>query len=87
MAYLLEYCPECKKEIKKLCKNNWPLREALEKKVEQILETPHHFKPLKKPLQNQRRVHILNCFILTYEILEEQKAVCLLKFAHHDKAY
>lgn len=87
MPYALEYCPECKKEVKKLCRNNGPLREALEKKVGQILSAPYHFKPLKKPLHNQRRVHILNCFVLTYEILEGQKSVRLLKFSHHDKAY
>jgi mRNA-degrading endonuclease RelE of RelBE toxin-antitoxin system len=87
MIYSLEYSLECKKEVKRLCKNNRPLREALEKKVVQVLEAPYHFKPLKKPLQNQRRVHILNCFVLAYEILEKQKAVRLLKFSHHDKAY
>jgi mRNA-degrading endonuclease RelE of RelBE toxin-antitoxin system len=87
MPYSFEYCPECKKEVKKLCKNSRPLKEALKKKVEQILESPHHFKPLKKPLQQQQRVHILNCFVLTYETEEEQKLVRLLKFLHHDKAY
>ncbi len=87
MQYSFDYSPECKKEVKKLCRNNRPLKEALKKKVGQILRSPHHFKPLKKPLQNQRRVHILNCFVLTYEIIEEQKLVYLLNFSHHDKAY
>ena len=87
MDYLLEYSPECKKEVKKLCKNNLPLQEALKKKVERILYSPYHFKPLKKPLQNRRRVHVLKCFVLTYEINEEERLVRLLKFSHHDDAY
>ncbi len=87
MPCLLEYSPECKKEIKKLCSKNQPLQEAFKKKLMQVLENPHHFKPLKKPLNNCRRVHVLNCFILLYEIIEEQKSVRLLKFSHHDGAY
>ena len=87
MDYSFEYSPECKKEVKKLCKNNLPLQSALKKKIEQILRTPYHFKPLKKPLQNRRRVHILKGFVLTYEIIEEEKGVRLLSFSHHDEAY
>lgn len=87
MPYFLEYEITCQKDIKKLCKKNKVLEDALRKKIEQILAAPHHFKPLSAPLQNKRRVHIMNCFVLIYEIIEETKSVRLLKFSHHDDAY
>lgn len=83
----LDFDPDCKKEIKKLCKKNTTLESALRKKIKQILEMPHHFKPLGNLMHNRRRVHILNCFVLTYSIIEESKTVKLLSFTHHDKAY
>jgi YafQ family addiction module toxin component len=87
MPYSLELSVDCRKEIRKLCKKNKTLETALKKKIELILEKPHHFKPLRKPLQNKRKVHVLNCFVLIYEIVEESKIVRLLRFSHHDDAY
>ena len=60
--------------------------EAVAKKVEEILEDPHRFKPLRAPLQNTRRVHI-GPFVLVYEIDEERKVVTLLDFEPHDTVY
>ncbi|MFH0884300.1 MAG: type II toxin-antitoxin system RelE/ParE family toxin [Candidatus Micrarchaeota archaeon] len=87
MVYSLELSVDCKKEIAKLCRKNPVLEEALRKKIIQILEMPNHFKPLRKPLQNKRRVHVMNCFVLIYEVIEETKTVRLLCFSHHDDAY
>jgi mRNA-degrading endonuclease RelE of RelBE toxin-antitoxin system len=55
--------------------------------VDQILEDPYRFKPLRAPLQNQRSVHVMGCFVLVYEIVETGKTVRLLRFRHHDEAY
>jgi YafQ family addiction module toxin component len=87
MPYNLELSEACRSEIQKLCHRNTTLEVALKKKISQILEMPYHFKPLRKPLQNKRRVHVLNRFVLIYEIVEETKSVRLLKFSHHDDAY
>jgi YafQ family addiction module toxin component len=87
MAYLLEFSEDCRDDVKKLCKKNTILETALRKKITQILEVPYHFKPLCKPLHNKRRVHVLGCFVLIYEIIEENKTVRLLRFSHHDDAY
>jgi len=35
----------------------------------------------------QRRVHIGKSYVLTYDILEEEKIIRLLDFSHHDKVY
>jgi len=87
MEYSIGLVPSCKKAINKLCTKNTKLKATLKKKIMRIQANPYHFKPLRKPMQNMRRAHILNCFVLTYEIVEEQKVVRLLKFSHHDDAY
>lgn len=56
-------------------------------KVEDILEDPFRFKPLRKPLQNRRRVHIGGSFVLIYGVDEEEKIVTLLDFDHCDNVY
>ena len=83
----LEYSDDCRDEIRKLCRKNSTLEDALRKKIDRILETPHHFKPLRAPLQNKRRVHVMGCYVLIYEVIEETKTVRLLRFSHHDDAY
>ncbi|MBI4162181.1 MAG: type II toxin-antitoxin system mRNA interferase toxin, RelE/StbE family [Candidatus Aenigmarchaeota archaeon] len=83
--YSLEISETCEKDIKRLIKNNMPLKDALGKAINKILLSPEHFKPLKAPLQNMRRVHVLSSFVLIYEIKGE--TVRLLRFAHHDEAY
>ncbi|NYZ61065.1 type II toxin-antitoxin system RelE/ParE family toxin [Candidatus Micrarchaeota archaeon] len=86
MAYELDISDVCEEAIRKHGKKNAELKTALEKKIRQILENPHHFKPLRNPLQNKRRVQ-LGSFVLIYEIEEQTRTVKLLKFSHHDDAY
>ena len=75
------------KKFKKLKRKDRELLELINKKVQEILENPYRFKPLKKPLQNKRRVHIGGSFVLIYEIKEEEKVVTLFDFDHHDNIY
>ncbi len=58
----------------------------IEKKIEQILADPHHFKPLRAPLQHLRRVH-LGSWVLVYSIDEKDRLVVIEDFAHHDEIY
>ena len=60
---------------------------SISKKVRKIQKDPYHFKPLRHDLKGIRRVHIKKSFVLTYEIIESEKAVRLLDFDHHDKIY
>jgi mRNA interferase RelE/StbE len=75
------------KKFKKLQKKDKELLALIEKKVQEILADPFRFKPLKKPLQNKRRVHVGGSFVLIYEINENPKLVTLIDFDHHDKVY
>lgn len=87
LTYALLISDDCQDQIRKHCKKNSVLEQAISKKVNQILSDSYHFKPLRAPLSNKRRVHILGCFVLIYEIEENSKSVILLRFAHHDDAY
>ena len=85
--YSIEINPSCQKDIDKLCKKNPVLRESLEKKMNEIIQNPQHYKPLKYDLAGERRVHILKSFVLKFEINEQNKIVSFLFFGHHDEAY
>jgi YafQ family addiction module toxin component len=87
MKYEIQIKPSCKESINKLCKKNSILQKAIKNKIEQILENPMHFKPLRHDLAGERRVHIMKSFVLKYEIDENNKTVIFLFFGHHDEAY
>ena len=44
MTYSMLVSDACEKSIDKLCKKNHVLRDALEKKMNEILENPQHYK-------------------------------------------
>ncbi len=68
-------------------KKNNTLKKVLKNKIDEILENPNHYKPLKYGLAGERRVHILKSFVLKYCVDKERKSVMLLFFGHHDEAY
>jgi YafQ family addiction module toxin component len=75
------------KKFKKLRKKDKELLQLIEGKVQEILSDPYRFKPLRKPLQNKRRVHVGGAFVLVYEVNEKANIVTLLDFDHHDNIY
>ncbi|MBW1677937.1 MAG: type II toxin-antitoxin system mRNA interferase toxin, RelE/StbE family [Deltaproteobacteria bacterium] len=75
------------KKFKKLAKKDKEMLRIIERKVNDILADPYRFKPLRKPLQNKRRVHIAGSFVLIYSVSEKEKVVTLLDFDHHDNIY
>ena len=87
MLYTLQIAEELERAFRKLAKKNKKQLLIIDKKVRQIVENPHHFKPLRGNMHGVRRVHIDSSFVLTYEIDEQNKVVRLLDFAHHDDVY
>ena len=75
------------RKFKKLKKKDRELLVQIDRKVQEILDNPYRFKPLRKPLQNKRRVHVGGSFVLIYEINKDEKIVTLLDFDHHDNIY
>ena len=85
--YNLEIKESLDKKFKKIKKKDREMVELIDRKVRDILDDPYRFKPLRKPLQKKRRVHVGGAFVLIYEINEEEKVVTLLEFDHHDNIY
>jgi len=87
MEYQLQISEELDKVFSKLAKKNKTQLQIINKKIDQILQNPYHFKPLRGDMHGARRVHIDTSFVLTYEIDEEKKLIRLLDFDHHDYVY
>lgn len=87
MSYSMLVSEDCEKDIDKSCRRNSVLKEALKKKMREILENPQHYKPLKYDLAGERRVHIMKSFVLKFEVNENTKTVKFFFFGHHDEAY
>ena len=87
MEYQLQISEELDKVFSKLAKKNKKQLKIIHKKIDQILENPYHFKPLRGDMHGARRVHIDSSFVLTYEIDEEKKLIRFLDFDHHDPVY
>ena len=87
MTYALDIPEHVDRISHKLSKKDKKRLEIVWKKIQEILENPTHFKPLRGDLFGARRVHIDNSFVLIYEIDETRKTVRLLDFDHHDRIY
>ena len=85
--YRLEVKEKLDKKLKKLQKKDKEMLRIIDTKLRDILDDPYRFKPLRKPLQNKRRIHIGGSFVLIYEINEKEGIVTLLDFDHHDNVY
>ena len=75
------------RKFKKLQNKDKELLRQIDNKIRDILEGPQRFKPLRKPLQNKRRVHVGGPFVLIYEVNEKDKIVTVCDFDHHDNVY
>ncbi len=87
MNYKLNIPEKLDKKFHKLAKKDKKQIDILNKKINQILKNPYHFKPLRGDMHDARRVHIGKSFVLTYDIDEKNKIVRVLDYEHHDKIY
>jgi len=86
-VYKLAIKESLDKNLKKLQKKDKEMLRLIDRKVQGILVDPYRFKPLRKPMENKRRVHVGGSFVLVYEVNEKEKLVTLLDFDHHDNVY
>ena len=87
MTYTLDISDQLDKQFAKLQKKDRKQLEIIDKKVQELLQNPYHFKPLRGDMHGARRVHIGKSFVLIFEIDEKQKIIRLLDFNHHDVIY
>jgi len=78
-----------KKKLSKIFKKDKSMYESIIKKIDEILtcNDVNHYKNLKKPLQNFKRVHVKSSFVLTFKYLELEDKVVFYEFDHHDNIY
>ncbi len=87
MTYTLDISDQLDKQFAKIRKKDRKQLEIIDKKVQEILKNPYHFKPLRGDMHGARRVHIDKSFVLIFEIDEKQKIIRLLDYNHHDSIY
>lgn len=75
--------------MKKLFKRDRKTYDAVMSKIEEIVSSPdvEHYKSLKKPLQDMKRVHIGKSFVLVFRYIKSEDYVKFYDFDHHDKVY
>lgn len=48
---------------------------------------PNHFKNLRKPLQQYKRVHVNKSFVLVFKVDKKNKLMTVYDYDHHKKIY
>jgi len=85
------YSYELRKSVEKiffkLANKNPKQLDIIEKKINEVIQNPHHYKNLRKPLQHLKRVHIDKHFVLVFSIDENNKTITLEDYDHHDNIY
>jgi YafQ family addiction module toxin component len=84
--YDVEIREHLDRTFRKLAKKDARQMEAITKKIEEIVEDPHAYKPLRFPLAGRRRVHV-GSYVLLFSIDEARKTVVLEDYEHHDRVY
>lgn len=60
------------------------MRNRLRNRIEEIMEDPRHYKPLRNVLKNKRRTHI-GSYVLIFEVHEEDRVTSFYRSRHHDE--
>ena len=85
--YDIEFRASVEKLFQKMAKKKPKQLKIILKKIEEVRNTPLHYKNLKKPLQHLKRVHIDSSFVLVYSVDEATKTIVIEDYDHHDKIY
>lgn len=71
----------------KLSKKYPGLMRAVYHKIDEILEDPHRYKNLRRPLKHLKRVHLEKSFVMVFSVDEAENLVIIEAFDHHDRIY
>jgi YafQ family addiction module toxin component len=82
MAYKQAFTQAFLKDMKSIKKDRFLLRRA-DRKIEEIIQNPDRYKPLKGAMKGLRRAHV-DPYVLVFEIKDE--SVIFHAFKHHDYA-
>lgn len=84
-----ELTPSLRRKLNKISKKDKNFYEQVLKKINEILccEDVNHYKNLRNPLQDFKRVHIRGSFVLIFEYIEKEDKVVFSNIDHHDNIY
>lgn len=85
--YNLKVKPQLDKTFSKMGKRERRQLEIIYKKVKEILQNPKHYKNLRSPLEDWKRIHVDKHFVLAFSVNENTKTVTLEDYDHHDNIY
>ncbi len=86
MTYPVVPGPDVEATFRKQAKKD-PARFAqLVKKLGELSENPEMGKPLHRPMQGLRRLHIGH-YVLTYKFEKKKGQITLVDYSHHDNVY
>ena len=84
--YKLKIKPNADKIFKKMMRREREQRERINEKIKEILQDPSHYKNLRWPLEDWKRVQIGH-FVLAFSVDENTKTVTIEDYDHHDNIY
>jgi len=78
-----------RKTLHKLTKKDKVMYEAVIKKFDEILSCADvaHYKNLRAPMQEFKRVHIKGSFVLIFKYLPSEDKIIFFELDHHDNIY
>jgi YafQ family addiction module toxin component len=84
-----EIKPNLKRLLKKILKKDKVLYNQTIKKIQEIIESKNidHYKNLKNPLQEYKRIHIIGPFVLIFKYLKKENKLIFCELNHHDNIY
>lgn len=87
--YLFNIDTELEEKLVKLSKKDKITFEAVLKKIDEIVQIQDitHYKNLRSPMQEFKRVHIRGSFVLLFRYNEQTKKIEFIDLAHHDLVY
>lgn len=80
---------DLKKKLSRLFKKDIVLYNATLKKIEEIVccNEITHYKNLRGPLKEFKRVHVKSSFVLIFKYIESEDKVVFYDLDHHDNIY
>ncbi|MFW5991019.1 MAG: type II toxin-antitoxin system RelE family toxin [Candidatus Nanoarchaeia archaeon] len=85
--YSVDARKSVEKIFSKLARKDYGQLEKVEKKVNEIIKNPHHYRNLRRPLQHLKRVHVAKSFVLVFSVDDNNKKVIIEDYDHHDNIY
>ena len=84
--YLSAESETFKKKMRKLRKKDSARLMRVRKKMEEILKSPHSYRPVGNVMAGVIHVHV-DPYVITFRIEEASKTVVFLEFDRHDRIF